>query len=227
MKNKFLKLLPILIISLTSCTQEIPLREDIEEFICTFSLSEAVKEYKKAEATKEVYINDGEKITTQEEKISFDVNDVNHPIYSHTLKAVEKGREFITKSEEYLFYEENKIYLISNESKQEYTLEDAHKLVERFFYKEVLLDGTYHNRGYYYGDIVTASCRDYQNFIDIDIENQLLHFKAEHINISDGENVKNISEFYVNKLGMLTKNVATAKSDTKEMTTTINVYKVN
>ena len=214
------------LLALGACNKQIKLREDIADFIENFSLTQAVEAYKKVEMIKEIYTNDNGVIGLKRETITFDVNEVTHPEYRYETKEYE-GETLVKTSEEYLLYEEETIYLMHGGEKREYTLEQAHALIQNFFYKKTYLDGTYHTDGYYYGDIISRSAVDYQRYITIDVENELLLFKGQSQNKANNETVTRSSELVIDKLGMLIKNVAIAKSDTKESKTEINIKNIN
>ena len=226
MKIKKFVILLVSIFTLSACNQKV-LRSDIAKFIENFSLTKAVEAYKEVEMTKVVTVNDLSKLTITEETISFNVKDVNNPIYNHTYYEKENG-ETVKTTIEYFLKENDKFYLVSNEVKSEITLESAHNIIQQFFYKETYLDGEYHSGGYYYGDVIKNSCYDYQNQITIDAENDLYRFSACTVDRSGGVNVDRCSEMVVDNLGMLIKNVASAKSqsDAREAKTEINIKKI-
>ena len=223
MKRRVFLLLLLPLVCVTSCKQK-ELRKDIADFIANFSLEAAVQAYKVVEMNKVLTVNDGNKITVTNEKISFDVSDINTPQYTHTTEVYE-NETLIKTSMESLVYENDELYYQVADKKYAYTLEQGHSLIEKFFYTETALDGSYHNGGYYYGDVIAHSCYDYQNQITIDQENNLFIQEGSTTSSSDGVNVKRTSKVIVDKVGMLISNYANAKSqsDDREVTTEITI----
>ena len=94
-----------------------------------------------------------------------------------------------------------------------------------FFYKEVLLDGTYHDGGYYYGDIVKGSINDYQDYITIDQEKKTLSFSSCADQKINGVDIKRCSNFIVDEIGMMTYNRASLTASDRYSITTIEIEK--
>ena len=208
---------------LTSCNKK-ELRSDIAEFIASFSVEEAVESYKKTEMNKtQTVLKDGEKTVTIE-TIDFDVTDPYNPQYHrHSDKYV---NEVKTESiDQYFKHENDDYFVIINDVEYKYDLEKCHDLIRQFFYKAVYLDGTYHEPGYYYGDMIKASALDYQNYISIDEEKQELTFSNCQNQIQNGEDVRRCSTFRVDALGMLTYNLAVTSVGANEARTEITISK--
>lgn len=208
---------------LTSCNKK-EIRSDIAEFIASFSVEAAVEAYKKTEFNKTQTVNkDGDKTVTIE-TINFDVTDPYNPQYHReTLKYV---NDVLTEStDQYIKHENDQFFMVINEVEYDYDLEKCHDLIRQFFYKNTYIDGTYHTDGYYYGDIVKGSIEDTQEFMTVDEETELLTFSYCKNSTVQGEEVRECSTFKVDKLGMLTYNLASAITPTKSAVTEIVITK--
>lgn len=222
MKSKTLVIFSVFAFMLTSCNKE--LRADIAEFISNFSLENAVENYKKAQAVVVLDVDKHDEIYKTIETTTIDISDASAPQYRHQTDRYEgKEYEFKSTTVTYLSYEEDKIYFVVNDdSKSEMSLEEAHKMVKTFFYKETALDDQYHNRGYYHGDNFRNSAYYYQNYITIDQENELLLFE---LNRSDSR-AEESSKIVLDKWGMMLENIAIARSGDEAVSTTITVTKL-
>lgn len=221
-KFGFLSLLTSLVL-LASCSNT-PLREDIKEFVSTFSLTDSVKAYKVAGYRQEERKVRTDTVSDIITELSFDVSDVTTPIYHKNVKSY-VNEELKKEEDEYIEIIEDKYYFHSNETTTEYSLEQCHALVEDFFYTQEEVDGTYHLRGHYYGDYILQTCQSFQNFVTIDDEQELYIFEAEQIKKADsGENVNVHQKYEVNKLGMLVTNNVEMISNSLSYYITINVF---
>ena len=186
---------------LLSCTGR-KLRSDIAEFIASFSLTDSVQAYLEAGYTSiKIEVIDEEETKTVED-FSFNVRDIENPIYSYDTKIYKNGT-LSSSVNEHIEIENSKYYLVKNEVKEEYSLEQCHLLVQNFFYKEVMLDGSYHVQGMYYGDYVQQSAEYYQDYITINIEEDLYIYEVDRNSVVEDKEVKMYEKYSVNKLGML------------------------
>ena len=218
MKTRNLVLLTLLTcFTFSSCNKK-ELRSDIQEFVSDFKLETAVEHYKKVEMNRVVETNDNGSLTKEIETLTFDINDVNKPLYHHQIDTY-KGEELQNTSMSYLEHVDEKIYYVANSSTEEMSLEEAHNLIKSFFYSKTYLDGQYHDRGYYYGDILLNNIYEYQNFVTINEEQTLLTIEISRT--QDG--VLRKSKIVVDKFGMIVQNIASAKRDNQESTTTISI----
>lgn len=220
MKSKTLVIFSVFACMLASCSKN-ELRPDIAEFILNFNVENAVANYKKVEMRKVTDINDNGEISKTVETITFDVNDVEAPQYRKEINEI-KGEITTRTTLNYISYEEDKIYFVSNESKSEMTLEGAHAIVQTFFYTSTALDGQYHEGGYYNGDVIKNIAYNYQNFIRIDEENESLILEYSKVESGIKRSVKQIHD----KWGMWKEYIASASRDNQSAVTTITVTKL-
>ena len=220
MKNKITFIFAVLgTLTLAACDNK-ELRKDISDFVANFSLEGAVEQYKKVKMEKVIDVNDAGKLSKQVETITFDVTNVETPEYRHVADQYE-GEMLVNTSESYLLYEGDKIYLIENE-KKEVTLEEAHNLIQRFFYTITDQSGTLHDGGYYYGDIIINSAYYYQNSITIDENEKTLTWVR---NFTD-KGVENQTTTIVDEVGMLKSKTVKSEKGNQMVTTTINIQQI-
>ena len=208
---------------LSSCAKK-ELRSDIKNFVASFSLSESLLAYKHAGYTseKESFI-DGVK-TSENTTLNFNISDEENPEYHlKTITKIDDKEEKVY--EKFLSKNEEKIYLNETEKDPiEYSINDVNLLVQDFFFLEVLLDGTYHCKGMYYGDLVLETARDFQEFVEIDQENQWYVFHHTTKGKVDGKKASVEQYYSVNKLGMLVKNVSKQVNGDNYINQEINVF---
>ena len=209
---------------LTSCNKK-EIRSDIAEFIASFSVESAVEAYKKVEMNKTVTVDNlGDKTLTLE-TITFDVTNPQIPIY-HSHSETFKNDVLSEINDTYFKVENERYFIVINEVEYEYTIEKCHDIIRQFFYKRVILDGTYHEPGYYYGDMVKGSILEYQDHMEIDTEKHTLNFSyCYNQKAGTGENVRRCSNFVVDELGMLNYNLASDSADGKFVQTEIVISK--
>ena len=199
---------------LVSCSKNIPLRSDIEDFIASFSLSESMQVYREVfySAVKEQLLkNEHRFIYTN---LNFNVKNIEDgEIEYHKSVKVYKDDVLETETDIKIETENGKYYNVINDSKQEVTIDDCLDTIEQFFFEETMTD-YYHYNGNYYGDLVLETCRQYQEFVTIDQEKQLyvLAYNREGYEDVETDNGK-VNKYYkvqqeysVNKLGMLVEN---------------------
>lgn len=224
MRNKRILLSSIsLVILLSSCAPK-ALREDIKEFVKTFSLNESIKAYKVAGYNEENIVITNGVINKTLTTLNFDTSDVNSPKYHKNTKTY-IGEELEREKDEYIEQVEDKFYFHQNDEATEYDLLECHNLIQSFFYEQVEAEGTYHIRGHYYGDYILQSCSAFQNFITIDSEKELYIFEASQIKAApNGEKVNVHQKYEVNKLGMLVTNNVEMISPSTSSYITIEVF---
>lgn len=222
MKLRFIATSIALMSLLSSCGKE--LRSDIKNFVTSFSLSESMSTYKHAGYTddKETFIDGVKK--KENTILSFNLLDPENPEYHlKTITKIDEGEEktyekFISKNEE-------KFYLNETEKDPiEYTIENINLLVQNFFYKSTMMEGSYHCNGMYYGDLIQETAKDLQEFVQIDEENHWYvfhHFTKGKVEGKDSS----VEQYYsVNKLGMLVKNVSKQSKGNDYINEEINVF---
>lgn len=209
---------------LSSCNKK-EIRSDIAEFIASFSVESAVEAYKKVEMSKTTRVDNlGDKTLTTE-TISFDVTDPYKPIY-HDHSETYRNDVLDKTNDTYFKIENEQYFVIIDDVEYEYTLEKCHDLIRQFFYKRVILDGTYHEPGYYYGDMVKGSIYEYQNHMEIDQEKKSLTFSyCYNQKAGSGEDVKRCSKFILDEFGMLNYNLASDTAEGKSVETEIIIAK--
>ena len=223
MKLRYLAASLLTMSLLSSCAKK-ELRSDIKDFVASFSLSESMLAYKHAGYTseKESFI-DGVK-TNENTTLNFNILDEENPEYH--LKTITKTNDEDEKVyEKFLSKNEEKIYLNETEKEPvEYSINDVKLLVQDFFFTEVLLEGTYHCYGMYYGDLVLETARDFQEFVTIDQENEL--YELHYFTKGKGNGKPSTLEQYysVNKLGMLVKNISKQANGDNYINQEINVF---
>ena len=195
---------------LVSCSKNIPLRSDIEEFIASFSLSESMQTYREVtySSTKNQYLKNAH--TYIYTNLSFNVKNIeNGDIEYHKNVKVYNEETLDTETDIEIINENNKYYYVVNGNRQEKTIDECLDVIETFFFEDTLTD-YYHYNGNYYGDLVLETCRTYQEFVTIDQERELyiLAYDREGDEKVDGENrhYRLQQEYSVNKLGMLVEN---------------------
>lgn len=211
---------------LSACSFGTPLREDIQEFISSFSLDAAVKAYKEAGYHKIQTASSLSEERVTKETFSFNVKDANHPEYRFEtvveVDGVETERTF-----DAIVEEEGRFYLLDQDgNREEKTLGECHSYIERYFYKEVAADAV-HLYGMYYGDYIRQVAKSFQNLVTIDQEKGLYRYnvKEDHKN-NNGDMVHEEQSYSVNRYGMLEENRLLRKTDRLEVVTEISTYRV-
>lgn len=226
MKKKLLVSSLLILTLLTSCDHP-ELRSDIKEFIASFSLENAVSEYLNAGYVKTRSIVENGVTTTTVEDFSFNVTDALHPQYEKSIITYVDGVEILNQKE--YIYEKDDIFIYHkmDNSEQYCSLEDAHKLVEKYFYTSTQLDGTIHLGGMYYGDYCSQTAISFQNFITINQEDSLYVFHATlRVEKDLPEPLDEEQTYEVNKVGMLVRNSLSQKTASKSVFTYITTYKI-
>lgn len=225
---------------LTSCNTQQKIRSDIANFIASFSLEEAVKEYLDAGYINTKNITFPDHNEKEVDAIEFNVTDASNPKYHHqNIKYVDDVKE--TSLNEDFLYQDNKFYLSSSCEKrkenvddidydisteiEEKTLNECHNIIQNFFYKQIVFDN-YYWYGNYYGDYVYWTLPDLQNFVTIDEDNELYIFSSmSQRKNSDDEIVTSIETYKVNKVGMLYTLDLEMYTDDTRLVQHIEVYK--
>lgn len=209
---------------LCSCNTR-TLRSDIADYIASFSLQNAVDTYLEGRyiLTNE-YTENGE-YTKDEEIFYFSVKDVDNFLYEKVTKTYDKDEKVIEEKNEHLEKENNEYYIVKNENKSKLSGNDeAYSYIEKFFYTKVLLEGSVHQGGMYYGDYVIQTAPSYQDYVKI--IDDLYTFDAQY-KINENEMSVYIHQTYqVNSIGMLVNNHLTMESDEITVVTNLTVYKL-
>ena len=222
MRRKYIAFIGAILL-LTSCGER-KLRSDIDKFITSFSLQDAVASYLEA-GYESVRTQTGGEVETKEEIfLSFNVKDASHPQYKKETKKYENNVLKSDVVEEIKEDDSGFIFAITDREDMRYTLEECHDVIKTFFYKESLFDGTYNVQGMYYGDYLKQVAPGLQDYVTIDEENQLYimeYSKDEKIN---GYNAHVEQKYSVNKLGMLEKNHFIVTRDEEKIEQNITVF---
>ncbi len=210
---------------LTSCSPA-ELRSDIKDFVASFSLSESMSTYVHAGYTSnKITVFSG--VTRHiDETLEFDMSDPENPVYEFT-KSLKVGDYEPEISKNFLKKEEGKIYFVEGDKEPvEYTSNQISLLIQDFFYKETLYEGTYHARGMYYGDLILETARELQGFITINDAKTELIFEHNSKGKVDGKNAEVKQKYSVNPLGMLIKNHVEQVNGDESIIQDIEVYKL-
>ena len=191
----------LLVASLVGCAGKPALRKDIAEFIKNFSLEAAIEQYQSGGyISTKIESKDG--VTNKVEvEMEYTAEDPSHPTYQEITKTYENDELISTVTVEYI-EDDTGCYISTNGVKESSSPEECGKLITKFFYKQVDIDGQYHTQGFYYGDYLKEVAAGLQQYVTIDQEYQLyIH------NYSVTERNTNISQIYVvNRWGMLEEN---------------------
>ena len=208
---------------LTSCSQN-NLRSDIANFIASFSLEDSIKAYLEAGYIETKIATENDTVTKTVLKFDFNVKDALHPQYKKVTSTFinenfdsEVVEEIKEENEKFYFYK-------TGEETSEYSLEQVHSLVEKFFYQEVVYE-TIHLYGMYYGDYIKQIVTTLQSLVTIDEERDLYCYSASRTYLND-KNIKVFEEqnYEVNRLGMLVKNDLVRSTDSLSVVTHIETY---
>ena len=211
-----------MVLLLSSCAKE--LRSDIKEFVASFSLSESMSTYKHAGYTS-VKISEVDGVKTEENiSLSFNTLDEENLTYSFTKKTkINDGEEnifqkFLTKNDGKYFLNE------TDKEPVEYSISQINLLVQEFFYKNVMYEGTYHCNGMYYGDLILETIQELQGFVEINQEKEWYIFSHKTSGKVDGKD-SSVEQYYsVNKLGMLVQNISKQSYGSNYINQEINVF---
>ena len=208
---------------LASCSQN-NLRSDIAEFIASFSLEDSIKAYLEAGYIETKIATENDTVTKTVLKFDFNVKDALHPQYKKVTSTFinenlekEVVEEIKEENDKFYFYQ-------TGEETSEYSLEQVHSLVEKFFYQKVEYE-TIHLYGMYYGDYIKQIVTVLQSLVTIDTERDLYCYSANRTYLND-KNIKVFEEqsYEVNRLGMLTKNDLVRSTDSLSVVTHIETY---
>lgn len=211
-----------MVLLLSSCAKE--LRSDIKEFVASFSLSKSMSTYKHAGYTS-VKISEVDGVKTEENiSLSFNTLDEENLSYNFTKKTkINDGEEnifqkFLTKNDGKYFLNE------TDKEPVEYSIDQINLLVQEFFYKNVMYEGTYHCNGMYYGDLILETIQELQGFVEINQEKEWYIFSHKTSGKVDGKD-SSVEQYYsVNKLGMLIQNISKQSYGSDYINQEINVF---
>lgn len=208
---------------LASCSQN-NLRSDIAEFIASFSLEDSIKAYFEAGYIETKIATENDTVTKTVLKFDFNVKDALHPQYKKVTSTFinenlekEVVEEIKEENDKFYFYK-------TGEEASEYSLEQVHSLVEKFFYQKVEYE-TIHLYGMYYGDYIKQIVTTLQSLVTIDTDRDLYCYSANRTYLND-KNIKVFEEqnYEVNRLGMLSKNDLVRSTDSLSVVTHIETY---
>ena len=142
------------------------LRSEVAAFLSQFSLEEAVQAYKEAGYEKTVTAVEGNKTTVTVETVDFVAVDALHPTYKFDTTVTENDQ---AKEHTYLeIYEKDGAFVKKTEDGESpSSLEECHRHIETYFYKETAADAV-HLYGMYYGDYLRQIAPSLQNLVSID-----------------------------------------------------------
>ena len=211
-----------MVLLLSSCAKQ--LRSDIKEFVASFSLSQSMSTYKHAGYTS-VKISEVDGVKTEENiSLSFNTLDEENLTYNFTKKTkINDGEEnifqkFLTRNEGRYFLNE------TDKEPVEYSVDQINLLVQEFFYKNVMYEGTYHCNGMYYGDLILETISELQGFVEIDQEKESYIFSHKTAGKVEGKD-SSVEQYYsVNKLGMLIQNISKQSYGSNYINQEINVF---
>lgn len=215
-RKKYLVLiLPILL--LTSCNNNKVLRSDIEKFIASFSIDEALSTYLCAGYESNYESSYNGVVTTKTESMDFDVRDKENISYSYSFLKKEND-EVVSQTISSITTENGKYIYTHNSDVSELTFEEVNNLIINFFYTSFELN--VHQGGHYYGDLIIEKAYSYQDFTTIDEENSLyiLDYQITNPNSSLKQLVK------VNNIGMLVYEYVEVTNKGDYSRQTISVY---
>lgn len=212
---------PVAILALlVGCSGKPELRKDIAQFIAKFSLEAALEQYKTGGYVSTKISSEGEATAKEVIELEYTFTDINHPTYVETTTVYEN--DVVTSTNEIRFVQnDDGDYLSTNGELAPYSAKDViEKLIVKFFYKQVDIDGTYHTQGFYYGDYLKEVAAALQQYVTIDQEKELyIH------DYSVNERNTDISQKYiVNKWGMMEENHLLMENEDKSLRQDIIVH---
>lgn len=209
---------------LTSC-KRVNIRSDIANFIASFSLEESVRNYLEGGYTQTSITTEGEIVTKEIIEFSFNVKEATLPEYKK-IKTTYINEELSKEEKEELIIKDDKYYLLDADGEHEYTLEQCHDKVKKFFYEQESFEGTYHSGGMYRGDYILQGIEYFQPYATISEDEKLLTFDiSEEAFDGEGQKYTLNSVYSVNKLGMLTEQNVIGNKDGLHKTLHLVVYK--
>ena len=172
-----------------------------------------------------VKISEVDGVKTEENiSLSFNTLDEENLSYNFTKKTkINDGEEnifqkFLTKNDGKYFLNE------TDKEPVEYSIDQINLLVQEFFYKNVMYEGTYHCNGMYYGDLILETIQELQGFVEINQEKEWYIFSHKTSGKVDGKD-SSVEQYYsVNKLGMLIQNISKQSYGSDYINQEINVF---
>ena len=209
---------------LTSCNK-VQIRSDIAEFIASFSLEESVRAYLEGGYTQTIISTTDEEVSKEITTFDFNVKDNQKPQYLKTVSTYKNDVLETEKSEE-IIIKDDKYYFKNDEGEKEYTLQECHDLIEKFFYEQSSFDDTYHSRGMYRGDYILQGIEYFQPYASINEEKSLMTFDiSEDSYDGNGQKTHINSVYSVNTLGMLVEQNIVGSKTGLTKTLNLKVYK--
>lgn len=209
---------------LTSCNK-IQIRSDIAEFIASFSLEDSVRAYLEGGYEQTSITTTNDEVVKEVETLSFNVKDNQKPQYE---KKILKYKNDVLESEikEEIVIQNDKYYFIDSDGTHEYTLQECHDKVEKFFYEQSSFEGTYHYRGMYRGDYIKQGIEYFQPYATVSEDKSLLTFDISEDNFDENGLKYHINSVYsVNTLGMLVEQNIIGTKEGLTKTLNLVVYK--
>lgn len=203
MKRKIFVPLLATISLLSSCGGIRPLRSDIKEFIASFSVDKAQKNYLESSYTRiDLYHEPTGEIKTIL-TVSFNIKDQENATYEYSYSkyvddVIEESsirHTTIAKvDDDYLLIEDDRESVITYDSM-------VQNYVRHFFYREDVAD--VHSYGMYMGDILYESLPTIQDYVTVDFDKNTLTYDIP-FGVKKNEEGYDFEELLiVNNLGML------------------------
>ena len=209
------------VLLLTSCFRA-KLRDDIKNFISSFSYATAVEEYKEASYEHLQTITKEDEVTRKEKSFYFNRKDENNLQYTYTYKYFVND-ELTTLKEESISLVNNEYHFVNNEGEDEVlTIAQVNKKIDRFFYESMPIDN-YHEGGMYYGDLLLETAYKMQRNIDIDEKNKILTVQFIDYKVN---NVVMNELYHVDEFGMLMDFTLSQSNSKITLNESINVEKL-
>lgn len=213
-KTLLITIFPILLISLSSC--DIPQFDDeYYDFIESFSLTKAIKNCSKGQLEYSMtFYRDEESVGNEYSTFEYDITDKNN-YFSNRINEYsgELINDGIIKIQRKIEKVEDDNYLdslyqdIENNGQIETITKDEHiigteaySLIATFFSQTSEDNNSYSEGGLYYGDNLKLMAQ-YQKYMVLDLEKEILTVKFPKMNLGDNEYLE--YGYTVNKYGMV------------------------
>ena len=219
--------LPLVMISLLiSCRETRHLRSDIKEFIASFSLNEARKQYLEAGYTREDISQENNQTVRNIETLSFNIKDLDNIAFDYVVtRYVDNVLDEEHSKHNYVYKELGEYYYTNGTSSTRVSAERiVTNYVSTFFYRNEVQN--VHSNGMYSGDTIKNLIYDLQKYVTIDQEYELFIYDVPWGVKKDVEGYDFSEHWVVNKLGMTDSCYIKQSNGIVIMETTISVYNI-
>ena len=225
MRNFKRTLIPIIItLSATSCGAT--LRQDVADFIASFSYENARNSVLKGHYIDKLEGKYNDKDCLFYDEIIFDVTSPENYVYKHVFKCKNYGilldddyvEEVVKNGDSYTY--------VKGDVRNEITYELAYNYTSRFFYTEYYSQTKRYNGAMYYGDMILDQAIKQQTFVTIDQEARIYRYKIDKVK-SEGSDIVTSIDYSVNDIGMLLSLVDSAYSESDPTTYYTETITVN